>query len=189
MVISIKGQMLRQYLDTLRAIYGEEAYLEILHTFESIEFRDLLLRETLLASAWYPIELANQILVASVKTLPAIHDLPELVGKEAMARDLRGIYGYVASILSPDLCLRYTPRLIQTFNRGIRLEGERIGPGHARLHFTNTAEINELLFRAMKGGTTAVFERVGARELEIHIIEGGKLGDPATVFELRWAVS
>lgn len=188
-MISIKGQAVRQYLDTLRSIYGEEDYIRIMNKIERDEFREFILSETILASAWYPIELPNQMIAAAVATLPEVASLPEKLGKEAMARDLRGIYGYVASILSPDLCVRYTPRLIQTFNRGIRLEAERIGPGHARLHFLNTAEINEYLFRTMVGGTAAIFERVGARDLEVSIIEGGKLGDPATTFELRWDAS
>lgn len=187
-MISIKGQAVRQYLDTLRAIYGDEAYDEIVQNFERREFRELVESESLLASAWYPIELANQMIVASVKTLPHVPDLPEELGKEAMSRDLRGIYGYIASILSPEICLRYTPRLIQTFNKGLKLEAEKLGPGRARLHFSHSAEINEPLFRTMTGGTAAIFERVGARNLEVRIVEGGKLGDPETMIDLRWDV-
>lgn len=185
-MISIKGQAVRQYLSTLKAMYGEEKYAELVDKFENDEFRELAQSENILASAWYPISYANQLIAATVATIPDIPDIPEQLGKEAMARDLRGIYGYIAGFLNPDVCLRYTPRLIQTFNKGLKLEAEKLGPGHARVHFTNSSEISDLLFRTMTGGTAAIFERVGARNLTIKIVEGGKLGDPATTFELRW---
>jgi len=184
--VQIKGQAMRQYASVYEDEMGEAALSSIVETVADPEFRELLRDRQLLASSWYPVEWLNDFLEKIMATHPGEPDLPERIGYGSADRNIRGIYGFLAKFLSPEICIRQVPRMWKVYSRGIRTHAEILAPYHARLHFSGAGP-SRLTWRAMLGGgARRIFESSGAREIEVLFISGATERASRTVVEVRW---
>jgi hypothetical protein len=183
--VAIKGQSLRQNFEVLHELFGAEVTSRITASLEP-EFRRLAESGGLLPSGWYPVSWANELYRVAMQMLPSVLDLPERVARRGVERDMNGIYGFFARLLSPEFCIRQAPRIFGTYYRGAKLSAQVTAPGHAELHFVDCIGFSRSLWRDAVAASSRVFEESGARRVQTRFLEGGGEGDSTARVTVRW---
>lgn len=183
--VFVKGQSLRQTLEVLREIFGEEATTRVVARLPE-DFRRACQASGVLTSGWYPISWAVEIYRATAVVLPEVNDLPERVARRGVEHDMKGIYGFLARFVSPEFCIRQAPRILGTYFKGPTIGTEILGRGHAELYFARCDGFSRALWRDVLAGAARIFEQAGAKNVNIRFADGGRDGDTQARVVVRW---
>lgn len=181
----MKGHALRQNVDLLEELFGAERALGIVARLNP-EFRAALESGSLTRAGWYPAAWANELHEASVREITGVSDIPERVARRGVERDMAGIYGFLARMVTPEFCIKQSPRILSTYFRGMTIETSEVTSGTAILTFRGCSGIGRLLWRDILAGSGRIFEAAGAKNVVLRSKEGGRESDSEHVVEVRW---
>ena len=123
-----KGHSLRQALATVWELAGP-ARSEQFNAALSPELRDQI-QGRLLSAGWYPIDWLAEIYGAAIPIIREEPNLPHLVGRIAIGRDMKGIYKFLTKFVSPGFLAQQTPRILGTYFKGPQIETALQQPQH-----------------------------------------------------------
>lgn len=181
----IKGHSLRQNLESVRSLFGD-AILERVVQGLPREYQAGYRAGTLLASGWYPLEWHNELLKQAQLILPQVRDVPERIGRYGTEQDMRGIYGFLARLITPELALRQAPRALSTFFKGLIVSSHLIEPGRGEIRFSNSRDVSRNLWRQIAASAEFLLLRAGGKNALLRYVSGGRDGDEVSVLEARW---
>src|SRR5579872_40853 len=130
----VKGLAFRSTIEALRSLRGDAS---VAATFDELAgpFGELVRFGGLSASAWYPLA-AYRDLMAAIRR--ATHSGPELlraIGRQASLADFRGVYRFVAFVLSPQRLITKAPRAWSLYFDSGRLEVSEAREGMASARY------------------------------------------------------
>jgi hypothetical protein len=175
MTSEIKGQSLRNYPITLRAVRGDEVADRVLALL-SPELRQGLELGTILAGGWYPVAYKRELHQAGSK-VTGEPGFARVMGYEQTKRDLRGIYKTFVRIATPRFVLSIASRIFSTYFRPGTMRVLENRDNFVSVELTGCAGFDANIWRDVLGGCQATLMVAGARTCRIRIMGGGNDGD------------
>jgi hypothetical protein len=188
----LKGSVMRDPRDWVRAAYGEESYQKSLATLNDAERK--IVDGQLLASAWYPIGAWDHFLAAAraeaKRTKSESEDAFDMRNmREAGSKVTRTVYKFMLGLLKPKSVIDRVPSLLQRIYSVGTFAIVTNDPGRAVLRYSGAPEMQENLSHMFASCVHFLLELNGAANIERTVvrntIDGGQL-----VFEIevRYAV-
>lgn len=182
----VKGQSLRQNFEVTAELFGSEVLTRVLGRL-SEPFRRAYDEQSLLVSGWYPVAWAAEFHRALMLSLPEVSDLPERIARRGVELDMKGIYGFLARLMTPEFCIKQAPRALTTYYKGPELTSKLIDSGCAQLYFKKCDGFTRSLWRELAAGSCLLMESAGASAVRAVYLEGGRDGDSEATLEVRWS--
>jgi hypothetical protein len=180
----IKGQSLRNYPITLRAIRGDEVADRVLELL-SPELRSALELGTILAGGWYPVAYKRELHQAGAK-VTAEPGFARIMGYEMTQRDLSGLYRTFVRIATPRYVLSIASRIFSTYFRPGKMRVVEIRSGFVKVELTKCSGFDTNVWRDVLGGCEATLAVAGAKTCRIRILSGGGDGDDSASATAWW---
>ena len=93
-----------------------------------------------------------------------------------------GFLGFILSVTSPQLLVRYGDLALRAYFQGVRFETTMLGANHYRLESHGMVGANRLMHATFSAGTCLLLGRTGARNARISRREMTSAGDCLTEF-------
>lgn len=183
--VFIKGHALREHVLILRELYGDAATERVIGGL-SPELGRLVKSGGLLTSGWYPVAWSGEIYRVAMQLIPGAAELPEQVAHRSVERDMKGIYGFLARLVSPEFCIRQAPRILGTYFKGPSISVEVIEPGHAEMSFADCHGFTRAVWRDIVAGAEYIFRHAGAKDVKMRFTSGGRDSDARARVDVRW---
>jgi hypothetical protein len=173
----VKGLAFRGILNAVERLHGASA----------LEAVKRLLPPTLLVSGnWYPIDQYKQLLAAALQVVGPGPTAIRTVSREATLDDFRGIYRVLTFVLSPEFLMKRAPGLFNRYYDTGKLAILEARDGLVRARYTECAAFNRLMWEDVVGGSVGVLEACGARDIQLHVLDGGGDGDAHLSLDATW---
>lgn len=185
--VRCKGVMLRSTVNVLASLRGQEAADRALALL-SPEMSQAMRSGGVVASGWYPVAWLRELHSAAQRACDAGPQLARAIGYEAAGADLRGVYRFLASLLSPETLLSMTPRVWKTYWDGGQTKYLELRKGMARGYTFGCKGFDRSIWESIIGGSIAILEIGGAKNVRMRVVAGGGDGDDAMDCEARWSV-
>jgi hypothetical protein len=127
-----KGLGFRTFLNALEAIRGREVYDAAIKAMPC-ELNEALRYGKLIPSGWYPLSWYNAMLNAIVTTTNEGDRIVRETARDAMRRDIKGIYKLVFKFFSPETLYSMTPRVFSSYFDTGKTETLEIRKGFTRV--------------------------------------------------------
>jgi hypothetical protein len=180
-----KGVSLLSFVSTLRSLHGSEATERTLDGLPS-EVRIALREGLVVASSWYPLAWHRAMHASAQRACNASPELARAIGYHGTQADFRGVYRFVASLIAPDRLLRTSPRVWSNYFDGGKVTIEEQERGKSQTTFSECYGFDRSLWENTIGGSLAVLDITGARNVKTRILRGGGDGDDLLELELLW---
>ncbi|NUP14227.1 MAG: hypothetical protein HOW73_49970, partial [Polyangiaceae bacterium] len=154
----VKGQGFRGIIAAVESQHGKGA-LERARAAMDPDVR----LDGIVASGWYPMSWYRELHRAAAIAIPGVPDLAFELGKEAMRKDLRGVYRFILSILGPDRSFSHAERVLSTYFEGARFEVVERRPDGLTARFFELRGMDDACWNDLLGGTTIVAEAPAGR--------------------------
>jgi len=171
----IKGQSIRNYPITLRAIRGDEVADRVIAML-SPDLRQGLELGTILAGSWYPVDYKRELHQAGSK-VTGEPGFARVMGYEMTVRDLSGIYKTFVKIATPRYVLSIASRIFSTYFRPGTMRVVERRDRFVDVELTGCPGFDANIWRDVLGGCEATLIVAGARACRIRIVGGGNDGD------------
>ena len=181
----IKGQSLKNYLITLRAIRGDEVAARMLALL-SRELRDGLVNQTILTGGWYPVAFKRELHEAGAKVTGEPR-FARTMSYEMTQRDLSGLYRTFVKIATPRYVLSIASRIFSTYFRPGEMRVVERRDGYVKVELTQCFGFDANLWDDVMGGCEATLVAAGARSCRVRVLSGGKDGDDFAVATGWWS--
>jgi len=180
----IKGQSLRNYLITLRALRGNETADRVLASLSG-ELRQGLENGAILAGGWYPVAYKRELHEAGAR-VTGDPSLARTMGYEMTKHDLGGLYRAFVRIATPRFVLSVSSRMFSTYFRpGIMQVMERRA-GFVKVEFSRCIGFDANVWKDVIGGCEATLAVAGAQACRVRFVSGGKDGDDSAIVTAWW---
>lgn len=180
-----KGVSLLSFVTTLRALHGNDATERTLDGLPG-EVSTALREGLVVASSWYPLAWHRAMHASAQRACNASPELARAIGFHGTQADFRGVYRFVASLIAPDRLLRVSPRLWSNYFDGGKVTIEEHQRGKAQTTFSACYGFDRSLWENTIGGSLAVLDVAGAKNVKTRILRGGGDGDDQLEVELVW---
>jgi hypothetical protein len=180
--VRCKGVMFRSTLNALDRLRGEGAADRALALL-SPEVSHAL-RGGLVATGWYPVAWLRELHDAAQRACGSGPQLARAIGYEAARADFRGVYRFLASLLAPEKLIELTPRIWD----GGRTQFTEAREGMSSGRYTECRGFDHNIWESIIGGSIAILEIGGAKNVRIRVVTGGGDGDDAMECEGRWTM-
>jgi hypothetical protein len=188
----VKGAIIRNFLAWYEERFGVERVRELARRAPA-DLRSLLDPEqpivTLLASSWYPCRLVHSMLDTAAEGMSesAVLDLAREANREAVARELYGVYRFVVErLVTPEIYAvmvpRYWRQLHSTGARKMRI----LKPGEAESTVAHWPGHHPLLCLCAIETMRALFERMGKKDVAWERTSCVSEGGSECVTRLTW---
>jgi hypothetical protein len=180
-----KGVSLLSFVTTLRALHGNdvaERALRGLPAEVSTALRDGLV----VASSWYPLAWHRAMHASAQRACKAGPELARSIGYHGTQADFRGVYRFVASLIAPDRLIRISPRVWSNYFDGGKIAVDEHHLGKVHTSFSECHGFDRSLWENTIGGSLAVLDIAGARNVKTRIVRGGGDGEDQLELELIW---
>jgi uncharacterized protein (TIGR02265 family) len=182
----VKGVAFRTVDVCFAELRGDELHARAQKLMSS-ELADAFGRGLILAASWYPIGWYRETLRAFRAANNEGFELVRQIGYQSVRRDMVGTYKMMfARILSPQMLLSLAQRIFSTYydTGESRVIESRRGHCVMRLHQCLGWDAN--MFQEIHGSSTALLELAGAKDVRIHIRQGGRDNDVDAEYEAVW---
>lgn len=172
-----RGAMFHSLLVAVRSTRGSEA--------EALIRRALPpgLAETT-REGWYPISELAAVHKLIDETFTGGEEYAEQLGRAATEHDLSGLLGFILSITSPHMLVRYSDIALRIFFRDIGFESTKLSNTHFRLEMKGMVGANRLMQASFGSGTCLLLQRTGARNPRVSRFDTPT--DALCIFEFTW---
>jgi len=185
--VRCKGVMFRSTLSALERLRGQDAVDRSLAML-SPEVGQALRTGGVAATGWYPVAWLRELHGATQRACGAGPQLARAIGHEAAGADLRGVYRFLASLVSPETLISMTPRLWNTYWDGGQTKFLELRMGMSRGCTSGCRGFDRSIWESIIGGSIAILEMGGAKHVRMRVVAGGGDGDDAMDCEARWSV-
>jgi hypothetical protein len=180
-----KGVSLKSFLATLERLHGRAA-VERTTALLSSEPRDAFAYGKVVASGWYPIGWLKELHAAAQRATDRDEELARIIGYEGTRADFRGVYKFVASMISPETLLKQAPRVWKTYWDGGELAIDEASAGRAIARCKRCFGFDRNLWLNVIGGMQSSLELAGALDVVIEMQSGGGADDSAAELLATW---
>jgi len=142
--------------------------------------------KSFISSGWYKLSDYRALLGAVMKVNGRDVDLVAELAREATLDDFRGVYRLFTFALSPAFVMRRSPGLFSRYYDTGTLTVPVARRGYGEAQFRGCLGFDRVLWRDVVGGTSAVLEACGGREVRTRILRGGGDGDVELDLVAEW---
>jgi hypothetical protein len=183
--VQSKGVGLRSFLESLERLHGEDAVEETLDRVPR-EVRDALVYKKVVPSGWYPVAWHRALHAAAQRATGSGPELARMIGRDSSRADFRGVYKFVAQLLSPETLLRQAARVFGNYFQGAVVDIIDSTSKSAHLSFHECWGFDRNMWQNVLGGIESSLEITGARDVGIVIERGGRDGSAFMDVIVRW---
>jgi len=108
----------------------------------------------------------------------------EQLGRAGAEHDLSGLLGFVLSITSPNMLVRYSDVALRIYFREVDFVTTKLSNTQFRLHIKGMTGATRLMHAAFGGGSCLLLQRTGARSPRVSHFE--MTNDSDSIFEFTW---
>jgi len=185
--IRCKGVMFRSTVNALAKLRGQDA-ADRAQALLSPEMREAMRSGGVVATGWYPIAWLRDLHGAAQRACGAGPQLARAIGYEAAGADFRGVYRFLASLLSPETLISLTPRVWSSYWDGGQTKYLELRKGMSRGCSFGCKGFDRNIWESIIGGSIAILEIGGATNVRMRVVSGGGDGDDSMECEARWSV-
>ena len=169
--------MFQSLLIAVRSTRGAEAEAQIRRVLPPslVEFS----RES-----WYPIADFAAVHTEIDRAFGGGEEYAAQLGRAGAEHDLSGLLGFILSITSPNMLVRYCDLALRIFFRGVSFETTRLANNQFRMEIKGMAGANRLMHAAFGGGTCLLLQRTGAINPRVSLFE--MPNDSLCILEFIW---
>ncbi len=176
---------LLSFVSTLRTLHGSDVTERTLDGLPNDVCKEL--REGLVvASSWYPLAWHRAMHASAQRACKAGPELARSIGYHGTQADFRGVYRFVASLIAPDRLIRISPRVWSNYFDGGKVAVDEHHRGKAQTSFSECHGFDRSLWENTIGGSLAVLDIAGAKNVKTRVLRGGGDGDEQLELELIW---
>jgi hypothetical protein len=182
----VKGRVLIDTVTLVRERYGEEGWSSLVAALDG-ETQELL-RGSLLANAWYPLDVLTAVMAADVRMfLAGDESVIQARAEELIARQLGGIYRFFVRLGSPEFIIKRLGTIHATYFDGIGIapifdEGRR-----AVVRYTGFEPQHRMMERAILGFYRKALELSGAKDVALKVTTSIAAGTGVLEIEIGWS--
>jgi hypothetical protein len=148
---------------------------------------EALRQSQILAASWYPIswyrELYRAIRAASGEGV----ELARKLGYIATKKDMATIHNrLISAFVSPQLLFKFATGLFNSYFDTGKFSVLESGRGHVKARLEGCFGFDAAMYSDCVGGSTALLEGAGAKEVPLHVLRGGCDGDEYMLMEAFW---
>jgi hypothetical protein len=180
-----KGVSLLSFVSTLRTLHGSEATERTLDNLPG-EVCAALREGLVVASSWYPLGWHRAMHASAQRACKASPELARSIGFHGTQADFRGVYRFVASLIAPDRLIRISPRVWSNYFDGGKVTIDEHYTGKVLTTFSECHGFDRSLWENTIGGSLAVLDIAGAKNVRTRVVRGGGDGDDLLEVELSW---
>jgi hypothetical protein len=182
--LRVKGIAFRGVLDSLERLHPG-ATGKMLSRLDE-DTAEAVRHDRFLTSGWYPVEQYKQVYTAAMQAVGRGPELGRELGRDATLNDFRGIYRLFTLVLSPEFLMKRAPPIFNRYYDTGKLELKTVQRGLAEARYSGCPGFDRLLWEDVIGGTIAILEVAGAREVRVECLEGGGDHDAECALRVRW---
>lgn len=182
---TLKGVNYRSFMKAFEVLRGKAA-VEALYAELPSEIADSVRYGRLVASGWYPVAWYRQMHAAAQRATKSGPELARAIGRQSRIDDFRGVYRLLAFVASPEAIVAKAAMLYRLYDSMGCVDIQEARKGMLRVRYHDCVGYDANVWESALGGTVGVLESCGAVALRVHIVEGGRDGDDAMIFEGRW---
>lgn len=131
---------------------------------------------------WYPIGNLTAVHALIDETFGGGEEYAAQLGRAATEHDLSGLLGFILSITSPHMLVRYCDIALRLFFRDIGFEVTKLAANQFRLEMKGIGA-SRLVHAAFGSGSCLLLQRTGARDPRVSRIE---VKDADCILEFSW---
>ncbi len=177
----VRGAMFLSTLIAVRATRGSEAEAAARGALPPA-LADALRQGRIARDDWYPVSDVAAMHTAIDSVFGGGEEYAEELGRAATEHDLVGFLGFILSVTSPQLLVRYGDLALRAYFQGVRFETTMLRANHYRLESHGMVGANRLMHATFSAGTCLLLGRTGARNARISRREMTSAGDCLTEF-------
>jgi len=182
----VKGAPLRGVVGAIRRICPPGTVDKMLPALPP-EVASSVAHDRFLVAGWYPLAHYRAIFGAAMSTSGRGLELVRALSRDAMAYDLRGIYRLLTFVLSPEFIMRRSPSLFSRYYDTGTLTIPAARSGYCEAHYRGCAGFDSVLWENVLGGSIAVLEACGAKNVRARVARGGGDGDEELDLVCEWS--
>ncbi len=175
-MVQIKGSVIKETIDQIKARAGEDALQKILGLVDE-ETRKICQGE-IFSSSWYSLDVFAHFLEIEIRVLANGNEEMITRGSEAVIeRQLRGIYKAFVKLGSPEFVIKRIAAVHATYFQGVPIEVQLQGNNRAVVKYTGFEKQHRIMGFAIVGFFKKALEISGAKDVVIYFaipIEEGK---------------
>jgi hypothetical protein len=179
-----KGLSLRNYPKVLGELHGPYA-VDHMMTLLPGEVREALVRGTIVAGGWYPVQWKCALHDAGRKATGE-PGLAWSMGREMTLRDLRGIYRTFVRVVSPRFVLSFGAQLFSSYARPGSMRVLESRKGFVRVAFEGCEGFSRDLWQDVLGGCEGALVAAGANTVRLRVESGGREGSSSAQCVAWW---
>lgn len=138
------------------------------------------------AEKWYPIERYRELLATVRGATGEGSDLIRSIGFECSRADLSGMYKFFGRLLRPQTLFSGAMRLFKSYYDTGEVWVVAASHGAAHALWKECHGFDENMWLEVVGSCAAILEAGGARNVELHVVNGGKRHDSHMELKATW---
>jgi hypothetical protein len=182
----VKGAPLRGVVGAIRRICPPGTVDKMLPQLPP-EVATAVANDRFLAAGWYPLAHYRAIFGAAMSASGQGIELVRALSRDAMLQDFRGLYRLLTFVLSPEFIMRRSPSLFSRYYDTGSLAVAAARAGHCEAHYRGCAGFDRVLWENVAGGSSAVLEACGAKNVRVRVVRGGGDGDEELDLVCEWS--
>jgi hypothetical protein len=182
----IKGLTFRTSDVCFKEMRGQAAR-DRAHQLMSPDLREAFHKGLILTGSWYPIEWYREMHRAMRAATGEGTELARRLGYVTMQYDMKRIHNRLISrLVSPQMLFKFGARVFNSYYEKGDFTVVKSGQGNVRARLDGCVGFNQSIFIECAGGSVALLEAAGAKEVRLHVLEGGRDADEHMVMEAHW---
>jgi hypothetical protein len=181
----IKGVAFRTAFQTFVELYGPDKANAILMRLPQ-DLRYRIQQGLIYTGNWYPLEWYNRVYVAAQEVTGLGLELPLVLSRENIRKDLGRIYAIFIRWMSPEFVIGRAAKLFSTYYDTGTFVIREVRKGYARGLLTGCYGFNKNLWVGLIGGCEAALIASGEENIRFNVLTGGGDGDCDMEFEATW---
>jgi hypothetical protein len=181
----IKGIAFRTAFQTFAELYGPFTATAIKEKLPP-DLRNRVENNLIFTGNWYPLDWYNQVYVAAQEVTGLGLELPLVLSRENIKKDLGRIYKIFIRWLSPEYVIGRAARLFNTYYDTGTFAIDETRKGFVRAHLTGCHGFNKNIWVGLLGGCEAALIASGVKNIKFTVTKGGGDGESEMEFEATW---
>jgi hypothetical protein len=175
----VKGLAFKGILNALQRMHGPHAVERVREQLPSVA-------RLIVSGNWYPISTYKRLLSTVVETLGGAPAAIRAVSREATLDDFRGIYRVLTFVLSPESLMKRAPGVFNRYYDTGTLAILDARDGMVRAQYSGCTGFDHLMWEDVTGGSVAILEACGARDIQVRTLSGGTDKDDHLLIDATW---
>jgi hypothetical protein len=168
----VKGLAFRSLVAAAKRLCGPPV-LDKMLPFLPEEIARAVKHSGFLTGGWYPLPHYRALHAAIARASGRGLELARALGRDATMDDFSGVYRVLTFVLSPEFLIRRAPGIWNRYYDTGSLTVPVARKGYAEAEFRGCRGFDRVLWEDAVGGSIGILEACGAKEIHVHIRDGG----------------